>query len=89
MKHGLFLLCNVDPSSSVSEREDGDASRDNLVQVWDLVRKRHLRSYSGFSQSKYILRPCFAGEEESMVVSGSEGTLQCRTRTAPSIYLFR
>ena len=67
--HGLYLLTNADLPSSV----ESSTKFDTDLLVWDIMKKKVVTSYRGYVQTNYILRPCFAGQHESIIVTGSEG----------------
>ncbi|CAK8987577.1 unnamed protein product [Durusdinium trenchii] len=59
------LLVNV--AQHVSALSEGPA-----IRLWDLSNRRVLQRYLGHFQSRFVVRSCFAGDREEMVVSGSE-----------------
>jgi len=59
------LLVNV--AQHVSALQEGPS-----VRLWDLTSRRVLQRYLGHFQSRFVVRSCFAGDREEMVVSGSE-----------------
>ncbi|CAJ1335932.1 unnamed protein product [Effrenium voratum] len=59
------LLVNV--AQHVSALHEGPA-----IRLWDLGSRRVLQRYLGHFQSRFVVRSCFAGDREEMVVSGSE-----------------
>lgn len=59
------LLVNV--AQHVSALQEGPA-----IRLWDLSSRRVLQRYLGHFQSRFVVRSCFAGDREEMVVSGSE-----------------
>lgn len=42
------------------------------IHLWDVAGKRIVQTYRGHQQGKCVLRPAFAGDQEQLVVSGSE-----------------
>jgi len=57
---GRYLLVNV---SSDSRPE---------IQLWDLEEKLVVRKFSGHKQGRYVIRSCFGGVRDMLVVCGSE-----------------
>jgi len=45
------------------------------IHIWSLESKCLLGKYSGFSQSKFIMRAIFCGFEDSMIASSSEDSV--------------
>eukprot|EP00930_Biecheleria_cincta_P000112 TRINITY_DN10023_c0_g2_i1.p1 TRINITY_DN10023_c0_g2~~TRINITY_DN10023_c0_g2_i1.p1 ORF type:complete len:695 (+),score=139.03 TRINITY_DN10023_c0_g2_i1:58-2142(+) len=59
------LLVNV--AQHVSALQQGPT-----VRLWDLSARRIVQRYLGHFQTRFVVRSCFAGAREEMVVSGSE-----------------
>jgi len=59
------LLVNV--AQQVSALQQGPT-----VRLWDLSSRRIAQRYLGHCQGRFVVRSCFAGPQEEMVVSGSE-----------------
>jgi WD repeat-containing protein 26 len=43
------------------------------IRLWDLHASRLARKFTGQRQGRYIIRSCFGGVEDNLIVSGSEG----------------
>lgn len=59
------LLVNV--AQHVSALQQGPT-----IRLWDLSARRIVQRYVGHFQTRFVVRSCFAGVREEMVVSGSE-----------------
>jgi len=59
------LLVNV--AQHVSALQQGPT-----VRLWDVSARRIVQRYLGHFQTRFVVRSCFAGAREEMVVSGSE-----------------
>ncbi|KAG0186292.1 hypothetical protein DFQ28_008058 [Apophysomyces sp. BC1034] len=69
-----------DTITSLTLSKDGQFALLNVQEVqelhlWDLETQVVVRKYSGHSQGTYIIRSTLGGDDESFVLSGSEGTL--------------
>ncbi len=66
--NGRYAMCNI-------SREE-DNSGNGGILLFDLQEKKLVQEFSGHTQSKYVLRTCFAGNDTThanrFVVSGSE-----------------
>ncbi|KAJ9085683.1 hypothetical protein DSO57_1011604 [Entomophthora muscae] len=54
---GNYLLC------SVSCQE---------IHLWDMMERRIIKRFTGYKQSKFVIRSCFGGADMNYVISGSE-----------------
>mmetsp|Transcript_5971 Transcript_5971/g.11195 ORF Transcript_5971/g.11195 Transcript_5971/m.11195 type:complete len:663 (-) Transcript_5971:99-2087(-) len=59
------LLVNV--AQQVSSLQEGPS-----IRLWDLAARRVAQRYLGHFQGRFVVRSCFAGAKEEMVISGSE-----------------
>ena len=55
---------------------EGDEPEDDDDVIFE-HDKALLRTFSGFHQSRFVVRSCFGGSAQQFVVSGSEGALVC------------
>jgi len=81
LPHMQETACSADQESltSLSLSSDGryllvNVSSDTRpeVQLWDLEEKMIVRKFSGHKQGRYVIRACFGGVREMLVVCGSE-----------------
>lgn len=76
------VLCLSLPASIMSTTlsRDGKYALCSLsnkdIQLWDLFSKKHLMTFKGHCQTKYVVKTAFIGAEESIVASGSEGIVK-------------
>lgn len=54
-----------------NSNEDPDM-RDPEIHLWSLSKAEIVKRYKGFKQTRYVIRGCFAGHDEMLVLSGSE-----------------
>lgn len=59
-KDGKYAVCNTS---------------DEEIHLWRLADKKLIKRYRGHSQGRFVIRSCFGGTGESLIVSGSEGLL--------------
>lgn len=57
-----FLLVNT----SASDVESPE------IHIWDLGKQKVFRKYMGFKQKRYVIRACFGGYDQMLVLCGSE-----------------
>lgn len=62
---GRFLLVNT--SSNDVERPE--------IHIWDLDREKLCQKFKGFKQKRYVIRACFGGYDQMLVLCGSEDNL--------------
>lgn len=62
---GRFLLVNTS-SSDVESPE---------IHIWDLAEERLCQKFKGFKQKRYVIRACFGGFDQMLVLCGSEDNL--------------
>ncbi|KAN0064822.1 hypothetical protein ACQY0O_001879 [Thecaphora frezii] len=48
--------------------------RPNEVQLWNIERQTMVRSYTGHTMTKHVIRCGFGGNDENFIVSGSENS---------------
>jgi WD repeat-containing protein 26 len=59
---GRFLLVNT--SANDVERPE--------IHMWDLLEGRMCKKFKGFKQKRYVIRACFGGYDQMLVLCGSE-----------------
>ena len=52
-------------------------SWDQEILLWDLSTGLLAREYTGLRRERHMIRSCFGGADDTLVVSGSEGTQSC------------
>lgn len=62
---GRYLLVNT--SSNDVERPE--------IHIWDLVEEQLCQKFKGFKQKRYVIRACFGGFNQMLVLCGSEDNL--------------
>jgi WD repeat-containing protein 26 len=45
------------------------------IHIWDLEQKRICKRFKGFKQERYVIRACFGGFDQMLVICGSEDNL--------------
>jgi len=67
-------LCGLSQTASLSCTTNAHLSP-QVIHLWDIEAKepRLLHTYTGHHQSRFAIRSCFGGSNETFVVSGSEG----------------
>ncbi|KAI0242573.1 hypothetical protein L0F63_000737 [Massospora cicadina] len=65
------------------------ASCQQEIHLWDLPERRILKRFTGYKQSKYVIRSCFGGADLSCVISGSEGKLVADLTVDFNVYIWR
>ena len=72
------VMTEPEPITSLSLSSDGRHLLVNVaseeVHLWDTHERRLLHRYRGHKQGRFVLRSCFGGRDESLVLSGSEDT---------------
>ena len=74
--HGRYFLFNMDFLAYNSDANEENQLKTTKLNLYDVKKEKILATYRGFAQTKYQLRPCFAGPNESIVAIGSEGKFQ-------------
>mmetsp|Transcript_25332 Transcript_25332/g.35511 ORF Transcript_25332/g.35511 Transcript_25332/m.35511 type:complete len:534 (-) Transcript_25332:49-1650(-) len=70
---------HVQETESITSMELSDDSKYLLINVashelhiWDVESKKLVQKFRGHKQSRYVIRSCFGGHNQSFVASGSE-----------------
>jgi len=75
-KSEMFSIQESDSITSLELSEDNKFLLVNVtsheIHLWDLANKKLIQKYEGHKQSRYVIRSCFGGVNQSFVVSGSE-----------------
>ena len=64
--------------TSLSITQDGRYALTNITEtqelhLWDLEERQLIRKYIGQKQKSFVIRSTFGGDDESFILSGSEG----------------
>lgn len=64
--------------TSLSITQDGRYALTNITEtqelhLWDLEERQLIRKYIGQKQKSFVIRSTFGGDDESFIISGSEG----------------
>ncbi|CAN8066744.1 unnamed protein product [Agarophyton chilense] len=71
----LFLSAdNESLIVSINSQEDPEAS-DPEIHVWNISKQRIVQRLTGYKQTRYVIRACFGGHNQMLVLSGSEDEL--------------
>ncbi|KAI0563936.1 WD repeat containing protein 26 isoform [Gracilaria domingensis] len=71
------LFLSADSQSllvSINSHEDPEAI-DPEIHVWNIPKQRIVQKLTGFKQIRYVIRACFGGHNQMLVLCGSEDEL--------------
>lgn len=63
-----YLLANI---NSYEDPQDDEPE----IHVWNLSKQRIVQKLKGFKQTRYVIRACFGGHSQMLVLCGSEDDL--------------